>query len=149
MNTVLLFLLASPLLVLAEKAVPQNINELSLWLKRLNVQQVEHLNSQTAALNHIVVATDKVITGLESVLELTNGTNNATRHLSLEIDVIKTRQAYAAVLCTLQLLFVITYLIVKIILFVVKLRDSVSPVCGIFKRVNVPGVAGALLLTPS
>ena len=33
---------------------------------------------------------------------------------------IKTRQAYEAALGTLQLLFVITYLIVKIIIFVVK-----------------------------
>ena len=46
--------------------------------------------------------------------------HNATRHLSQEIDMIKTRQAYAAALGTLQLLFVITYLIVKIIIFVVK-----------------------------
>ena len=46
--------------------------------------------------------------------------HNVTCHLSQEIDMIKTRQAYAGALGTLQLLFVITYLIVKIIIFVVK-----------------------------
>ena len=46
--------------------------------------------------------------------------HNVTRHLSQEINVIRTRQAYAAALGTLQLLFVITYLIVKIIIFVIK-----------------------------
>jgi hypothetical protein len=49
--------------------------------------------------------------------------HNATHHLSQEIDMIKTRQAYAAALGTLQLLFVITYLIAS------RPSGSTTPKC--------------------
>ena len=75
MNTGLLVHLVIPLLGFAEQTSPQNINDLSLWLQRWQVQQAEHLNNLATTVNHIVVDTDKVFTVVEILVELTNGTS--------------------------------------------------------------------------
>ena len=52
MNTVLLFLLVSPLLVLTSEP-PQNINDLSIWLAKWHVQQVEFNNELREGVNSV------------------------------------------------------------------------------------------------
>ena len=120
MNTVLLFLLASPLLVLAEKTVDQRLNELKLWLQRWNVQSVETLNEQATALNHLVVATDKVITGLESVLELTSGTSQQKVLLQEHIDIVKGRLAIAAIFSSVYMILSTLYMVVYMVVYIKK-----------------------------
>ena len=114
MNAVLMFRLASPLLVLAEKTVDQRLNELKLWLQRWNVQSVETLNEQATALNHLVVATDKVITGLESVLELTNRTSQQNVLLQEHIDIVKGWLAIAAIFSSVYMILSTLYMVVYI-----------------------------------
>ena len=113
MNTGLLILLVIPLLVLAEQAAPQNINDLSLWLQKLNVQQVEQLNGLVSQVNHIV-------TVVEILVELTNGTSQQNVLLQEDIEILKGRLAIAAIFSSVYMIISTLCMIVYLAVFVKK-----------------------------
>ena len=87
-----------------------------IGLRELEVPNLDSLG-QLQEIRAALLARRSRSTGASRVCETLH---NVTCHLSQESDLIKTRQAYAGALGTLQLLFFITYLIMKIIIFVVK-----------------------------
>ena len=115
MNTVLLFLLVSPLLVLTSQ-VPQNVNDLSIWLAKWNVQQVEHLNGLTNTVNEIVLDTAKNWL----LVELTNGTEIQIALLQKDIEILKGRLAIAAIFSSVYMIISTLCMIVYLVVFVKK-----------------------------
>ena len=113
MNTGLLILLVIPLLVLTEQATPQNINDLSLWLQKLNVQQVEQLNGLASAGNHIA-------TVVEILVELTNGTSQVNVLLQENIEILKGRLAIAAIFSSVYMIISTLLLIGQLVVLVKK-----------------------------
>ena len=115
MNTGLLILLVIPLLVLAEQTAPLNISDLAIWLRRLNVQQVETLNGLANTVNHIILDTDKVV---EILVELTNGTSQQNVLLQEDIEILKGRLAIAAIFSSVYMIIstlcLIGYLVVLV-----------------------------------
>ena len=113
MNTGLLILLVIPLFVLTEQATPQNINDLSLWLQKLNVQQVEQLNGLASANLGIVAV-------LEILIELTNGTSQQNVLQQEDIEILKGRLAIAAIFSSVYMIISTLCMIVYLVVFVKK-----------------------------
>ena len=113
MNTGLLILLVIPLLVLAEQMAPLNISDLAIWLRRLNVQQVEQLNGLVSQVNHMV-------TVVEILVELTNGTSQQNVLLQEDIEILKGRLAIAAIFSSVYMIISTLCMIVYLVVFVKK-----------------------------
>ena len=93
---------------------------LGIRLRELEVQNLESLG-QLQEIRAALLSRPSQSTGASRVCETLH---NVTCHLSQEIDMIKTRQAYAGALGTLQLLVFISYLIVKIIIKTVREHNA-------------------------
>ena len=119
MNTVLLFLLVSPLLVLTSQ-VPQNVNDLSIWLAKWNVQQVENHNQLANTVNHILLDSDKAFAVIEILVELTNGTSQVNVLLQENIEILKGRLAIAAIFSSVYMIITTLWLIGQLAVLVKK-----------------------------
>ena len=119
MNTVLLFLLVSPLLVLTSQ-VPQNVNDLSIWLAKWNVQAVDLHNQLANTVNHISLDTDKAFAVIEILVELTNGTSQQNVLLQEDIEILKGRLAIAAIFSSVYMIISTLWLIGQLAVLVKK-----------------------------
>ena len=115
MNTLLLFLLVSPLMVLTSQG-PQNVNDLGLWLAEWEVQQVEHLNGLTNTVNEIVLDTAKNWL----LVELSNGTEIQITLLQKDIEILKGRLAIAAIFSSVYMIITTLWLIGQLAVLVKK-----------------------------
>ena len=98
MNTVLLFLLVSPLLVLTSQP-PQNVNDLSIWLAKWNIQ-----------------TTDEFLILVERI----NGTSQQNIQLQEDIEILKGRLAIAAIFSSVYMVISTLFMIVYLAVFVKK-----------------------------
>ena len=119
MNTVILFLLVSPLLVLTSQ-VPQNVNDLSIWLAKWNVQAVDLHNQLANTVNHILLDLDKAFAVIEILVELTNGTSQQNVLLQEDIEVLKGRLAIAAIFSSVYMIISTLWLIGQLAVLVKK-----------------------------
>ena len=120
MNTVLLFLLVSPFLVLTSQP-PQNVNDLSIWLGKWNVQQVENHNQLANTVNHISLDTDKAFAVIEILVELTNGTSQVNiTLLQKDTEILKGRLAIAAIFSSVYMIISTLWLIGQLAVLVKK-----------------------------
>ena len=94
----LLFLLVSPLLVSTSQP-PQNVNDLSIWLAKWNIQTTDEF----------------VILG-----ERINGTSQQNIQLQEDIEILKGRLAIAAIFSSVYMVISTLFMIVYLAVFVKK-----------------------------
>ena len=97
MNTGLLVLLIIPLLGFPEQTPPQNLNDLSLWLQKWQIQEAEKLNELSEHLYELT-ATGVSIAGLIGrLIDSNNETYQQNTLLQEDIQTLKGRLAVAAI----------------------------------------------------
>ena len=113
MNTGLWVLLIIPLLGVTAQTPPQNINNLSLWLKRWQVQSSENLTdlARTGA---------AILTVAGILVELNNGTDHQKILLQEDIQTLKGRLAVAAILSSVYMIISILCITVYLVVVLKK-----------------------------
>ena len=98
----------------------KNVKDLSVWLKRWQVLQSEHLDNLATKVNHIVIETGRVFTVLEILVELTNGTSQQNFLLQEDIETLKGRLAVAAIFSSVYMIISTLCMTVYLVVFLKK-----------------------------